>query len=151
MKVLLISDSHGDIKKLNKIYTKEKPDIVIFSGDGAKDFEELSFEYPETKFIGVKGNMDFNYDMDIIKECEINGKKIFITHGHFYDVKRTYSVLIAESKRIGADIAVFGHTHKPLNESFEGVRLFNPGSVRDGNYGIMSFESGEMKLKNKAI
>lgn len=151
LKILLISDSHGEFKKINKMYKKEKPEIVIFSGDGAKDFEELSYAYPESKFIGVKGNVDFDYNMNIRVDFEIEGKKILLTHGHLYGVKSSYGVLLAEAKRGNADIVVFGHTHEPLNESFDGIKLFNPGSAKDGNYGIMIFESSELKSYNKSL
>lgn len=151
MKILVVSDSHGEKKNIEKMYKKEKPEMVIFAGDGAEDFEELSYCHPESTFVGVKGNMDFDYNMSIRETIEIYGKTIFITHGHMYDAKRSYSHLLAEGDKIGASIVIFGHTHEQLCESFNGIRLFNPGSVKDGNYGIMTADGDGIKLYTKHL
>ena len=47
-----------------------------------------------------------------------------------YQVKSTLALLAQETKRRGADIALYGHTHKPLITQLNGVTLINPGSMR---------------------
>ncbi|MET9340491.1 metallophosphoesterase family protein [Nonomuraea sp. NPDC003804] len=47
-----------------------------------------------------------------------------------------------------ADLVVFGHSHIPLDESGEGLRIFNPGSPTDrrrqpyGTLGVLRIEHG---------
>nr|WP_235854918.1 metallophosphoesterase family protein [Nonomuraea aridisoli] len=47
-----------------------------------------------------------------------------------------------------ADLVVFGHSHIPLDESGEGLRIFNPGSPTDrrrqphGTIGLLTIEEG---------
>ncbi|MGV9309385.1 metallophosphoesterase family protein [Nonomuraea sp. NPDC003727] len=47
-----------------------------------------------------------------------------------------------------ADLVVFGHSHIPLDESGEGLRIFNPGSPTDrrrqpyGTLGVLTIEHG---------
>ncbi|MFC4011200.1 metallophosphoesterase family protein [Nonomuraea purpurea] len=47
-----------------------------------------------------------------------------------------------------ADLVVFGHSHIPLDESGEGLRIFNPGSPTDrrrqpqGTVGLLTIERG---------
>jgi uncharacterized protein len=49
-----------------------------------------------------------------------------------------------------ADLVVFGHSHIPLSESGQGLRIFNPGSPTDrrrqphGTIGLLRFEAGRV-------
>ena len=49
-----------------------------------------------------------------------------------------------------ADLVVFGHSHIPLDETAEGVRIFNPGSPTDrrrqprGTMGLLRVEGGRL-------
>ncbi|MGW4475489.1 metallophosphoesterase family protein [Nonomuraea sp. NPDC004354] len=57
---------------------------------------------------------------------------------------------LARMRRLfpGADLVVFGHSHIPLDESGEGLRIFNPGSPTDrrrqpyGTLGVLTIEHG---------
>lgn len=50
----------------------------------------------------------------------------------------------------GARLVVFGHSHIPLDESADGIRIFNPGSPTDrrrqphGTFGLLRIEDGEL-------
>jgi putative phosphoesterase len=49
-----------------------------------------------------------------------------------------------------ADLVVFGHSHIPLDETGDGVRVFNPGSPTDrrrqphGTVGVLDVAAGEL-------
>ncbi|WP_345403972.1 metallophosphoesterase family protein [Nonomuraea salmonea] len=49
-----------------------------------------------------------------------------------------------------ADLVVFGHSHIPLDESGDGLRIFNPGSPTDrrrqphGTVGLLTIEDGAL-------
>jgi uncharacterized protein len=49
-----------------------------------------------------------------------------------------------------ADLVVFGHSHIPLNESADGLRIFNPGSPTDrrrqprGTIGLLRIEAARL-------
>ena len=49
-----------------------------------------------------------------------------------------------------ADLVVFGHSHIPLDESGDGLRIFNPGSPTDrrrqahGTIGLLDIEDGRL-------
>ena len=42
MKILIFSDSHGDVDIMRDIVEKEKPDMIIHLGDSIKDAEKLN-------------------------------------------------------------------------------------------------------------
>ena len=50
----------------------------------------------------------------------------------------------------GADLVVFGHSHIPLDQPGEGVRVFNPGSPTDrrrqprGTLGVLQIADGRL-------
>lgn len=50
-----------------------------------------------------------------------------------------------------ADLVIFGHSHIPWNESYDGQRIFNPGSPTDrrrqpqGTMGLLHIDSGVLR------
>jgi len=151
-KILVLSDSHSYFDKALKIFEKEKPDIVIGAGDGIKDIDDLSYVHPEAKYYMVKGNCDY-FDRNHNEEnlFEIDGIKIFLTHGHLYDVKRSLSSIKAIGEKLNVSLIIFGHTHKPYIEKDGNMTLFNPGATEDGRYGIVILENGNIELFHKQL
>ena len=128
MKVVVISDTHGNNKEIiDAIMSMEKPDMLIHLGDYTKDAKEISniLGIPITI---VRGNCDFGFEYNNSELIELNGKKLFLTHGHIYDVKFTLDKLYHKALEMGADIALFGHTHMPMNIEYGDILIFNPGS-----------------------
>ncbi|MGL5950700.1 MAG: YfcE family phosphodiesterase, partial [Cetobacterium sp.] len=122
---------------------------VIFCGDVTDDAEELSYVYKDIPFVIVKGNCDY-YDRKNEEEIllELMGKKILVTHGHLYQVKQGYIDLEIRTREVGADIALFGHTHRPYLKEGE-VILFNPGAVVNGEYGIIDISEEKVGFVHK--
>lgn len=136
-KILVLSDSHGNFNNILKIYKLENPDEVIYLGDGVRDIEELSYAYENTFHI-VKGNCDFfEKKFNYSEILEIEGIKLFITHGHMQYVKEDKSLLKEIIDNLKVDIIAFGHTHKEYLENYKNSFLFNPGASEDGKYGLI--------------
>jgi putative phosphoesterase len=150
MKILVVSDSHGRLDYLMEIWEKEIPDVVISCGDYTKEAEELSYIYEDSKYYIVRGNCDYmDHKNEDNLEITLENNKMLITHGHLYGVKNSYSHLRIEAKKRGVDICLFGHTHIPFLEEDE-IILFNPGAVKDGNYGVIEINSkGLMEISQK--
>src|SRR5699024_4567612 len=128
MKIIVISDTHGKNKNiLNHILGVEKPDILFHLGDYTEDGEIISNKLGVDSII-VKGNGEYgsNYKEDEL--IELKGKKIFLTHGHKYNVRFTLDNIIYKGKEMGADIVLYGHTHVPINIIEDGMHIMNPGS-----------------------
>lgn len=150
-KILVLSDSHGKFNKILNIFETEKPDITIYVGDGIGDIEDLSYVHKSEYYI-VNGNCDFfekNYGHT--KFLEVEGKKILMTHGHVYGVKRGLEELRKLLKETNSDIAIYGHTHKEYLENYEGSYLFNPGASEDGKYGLILIENNKIEFLHKRI
>ncbi len=149
MKILVVSDSHGDFRTLNNLLkAQRKAEVVLFLGDGADDFEDIKFLYPEKMFIGVKGNNDWGSDLPMIEERVFEGKRIFMAHGHSYGVKYGLAEIEKEGRKRGADIVLFGHTHQAYVKYENGMYLMNPGSIRRYNstYGVIDIQNGDILI-----
>lgn len=127
-KVLIISDNHGDLDKLQRVVEMTGPyDLVLHCGDSQLplDVYEPITGCPVRI---VKGNCD-SCDFPLTELLNLGGCRIFMTHGHKQYVKSGLSELIAEARRQKADIVLFGHTHIPYLEVQEGILFVNPGSL----------------------
>lgn len=129
MKILVVSDTHGQHKNLDTILEREKDiDLFIHLGDveGGEFYIDAVVECE--KHI-VKGNNDFFSDLPREEEFYIGKYKVFITHGHSYYVSLDPEYIRQEGKARGADIVMFGHTHKPFLEQYPEITVLNPGSL----------------------
>lgn len=144
MKVLVISDIHGSsyyARKIEEIVEKENPEKIVLLGDlyyhGPRN--ELSQEYApmevakilnslKDKLMVVRGNCDAEVD-EMISEFKfedhiltnINGKNIYFTHGHKYNIENIpYEDF---------DILIYGHIHQGFIQEKEGYLFANPGSI----------------------
>lgn len=129
MKTLVIlSDTHRNLEPIQKIgRVLDECDYIVHLGDMANDAKELLKCYPKKTFV-LAGNNDYYGGMDEI-ELEVEQRKIFACHGHRYNVKSGTGALVAECKRRGCDIALYGHTHDFEVREEDGVLIINPGCM----------------------
>ena len=151
MKILVLSDSHGDTDSIEQAYKREIPDEVIFLGDGIRDIEFFSYTFPDAHVSSVRGNCDFFSRINDEFADSFGGVTVFACHGHAYNVKSGVSYLAYTSKRKNASLALYGHTHEPKCEITENVTLFNPGSIRNGRYGIIEIKDGKFECFLKCL
>ncbi len=134
MKVLVISDTHGDVNRALSAYALTEPvDVIIHLGDGCADASQLC-QALGIPVVNVAGNCDLgaNAPRELVWECE--GKRILLTHGDRYQVKSGLSRLRQRAEEIGVDAVLFGHTHQALLGKQSGLLLVNPGSL--ASYGL---------------
>ncbi len=133
MKILVISDTHGDTNKAEEaIRSNKEINLIIHLGDYFRDAQKLSGMFPDIPIEYIYGNSDFMVEnVPAEKMLEVCGKKIFITHGHRYSVKWDYGRLYKKAEELKADMILFGHTHVPEIIEKDDVFLLNPGSTSD--------------------
>lgn len=152
MKILVVSDTHGNHKNLDKILDLAgEIQMFIHLGDVEGGEEYINAVVDTEKHI-VRGNNDFFSDLPKEEEFYIGKYKTFITHGHNYYVSLDPEYIKEEGIARRADIVMFGHTHKPFLEQNEEITVLNPGSVsyprqegRKGSYMLIELdEKGEL-------
>ena len=144
MKILVFSDSHRSRGGMLDAIDAHRPDQVIHLGDLQSDAEELTYVYPKLPICMVPGNCD-GWTMDPLKkQITLAGKRILLSHGHLWGVKKGYEVAVADARAVGADILLFGHTHRALCQQLEdGLWMMNPGASRS-SYGLIRIEQGQI-------
>ena len=153
MKILVISDTHGDIENAEKLIRRSNGiNLIIHLGDYFRDAQRLSDMFPEIPFEYIYGNSDFMIgDIPAEKSLEYCGKKIFITHGHRYSVKWDYDKLSKKAEEMNVDLLLFGHTHVADLIKNGKYYLVNPGSISDPrddtneSYAIIEIEEDKVK------
>ncbi|MDE6505514.1 MAG: metallophosphoesterase [Clostridia bacterium] len=126
---VVISDSHGNISRLNELKTIfAESDYIIHLGDTSSDGSAVRSEFPDKTAV-INGNCDFIKLGEDEAVIEIENVKIFATHGHLYSVKSTLSKLAARAKELNCSIALYGHTHSAREDVIGGVTLINPGNL----------------------
>ncbi len=159
MKILVFSDSHGDISHMSDIIARNRSDtdLIIHLGDRKSDIDEVMRDYPHIACLSVVGNCDGISFLSLSAPLEhtltLEGHKIYITHGHHKDVKSGIYGLMREAKAKKYDIVLYGHSHVAKNETVDGITYFNPGSIsfpRGGalsSYGLINLTSEKADFK----
>ena len=148
MKIIVFSDSHRDFNSMMKAIEKESNiNMIIHAGDVLSDAEDLKIMYPQYNIVYVKGNNDL-WDRSAPEDrfFEVEGIKIFLTHGHNYGVKYSTAALVKKGNELGADICIFGHTHQSFSEASGTITLFNPGCASK-RYGIIEARQGNFSVQ----
>lgn len=129
MKIMIVSDTHGKNENLEQALEREQPiDRLIHLGDaaGCEDYIEVIAGCPLDI---VYGNNDFGSRLNGEEVVEVEGIRIFVTHGHYYYVNFGTTDLVNAAKAKDCRVALYGHTHVPLIEHDKDVLVMNPGSL----------------------
>lgn len=148
MRILVVSDTHGDFNSLSKaVKAQPTAEVIIHCGDGDEQVQLLKDTVKDKMIVGVRGNCDWCSMLPATEMLNICGKKIFVTHGHLYDAKVGLNRLRYAAMENGADIVLFGHTHNAFDEYIDGLYMLNPGSCHGyyASYGYIDItENGEI-------
>ncbi|HEV2088030.1 MAG TPA: metallophosphoesterase family protein [Cryptosporangiaceae bacterium] len=154
MRVVVLSDTHAPRRWRScppRVAEHLRgADLVLHAGDvcTAEVLDELA-EYAPVR--AVCGNND---GPDVVAwgapdtlELDLDGLSVAMLHdsgpagGRTARMRRRFPT---------ADLVVFGHSHIPLDQTGDGVRIFNPGSPTDrrrqpqGTLGLLRIEDGSL-------
>lgn len=155
MRILVVSDTHGDFYSLlEAVRAQPTAEIIIHCGDGDEQVQYLKDNFKDKMIVGVKGNCDWGSPLNATETIKVMGKTIFITHGHLYNAKFGYYNLICAAREQGADILLFGHTHQKYTGYEDGLYMMNPGSCHGymASYGYIDItDKGDIVTNTVSI
>lgn len=146
MKILIASDIHGSAEYAGhflRAAESEAPDKILLLGDllyhGPRNALPLDYDTKRTmeilnslkdRIMAVRGNCDSEVDqmvlqfplMNTYELLDIDGIKIFATHGHVYSPDNPPPF-------VEFDILLNGHTHISALTRMDDYFYMNPGSV----------------------
>ncbi|MCM1438424.1 MAG: metallophosphoesterase [Roseburia sp.] len=129
-KITVVSDSHGNVAAMQKLFPVfAESDLIIHLGDTSSDGQIIRREFPDKTYL-LNGNCDLSKLGGDELILQVEGVKIFACHGDRYGVKRGYDNLLYKAEQEGCKVALFGHTHVPIEKTAGEITLFNPGTLR---------------------
>lgn len=149
MRLLVFSDSHGFCSVVEKALADHpKAEHVFFLGDGIRQMEEVSYQFPGPVYHMVAGNCDWGSDEKQQDLVTVAGRRIFYTHGHLHHVKFGLEKLLAAGQARSADLILYGHTHVADTKYENGLYIMNPGAARSTgeSYGIVDITPAGLVL-----
>ena len=149
MKILVLSDSHGNTDAVCKAFNTEKPDVVLHLGDYARDVDVIT-TVPVYK---VQGNCDRPDGSPEILNIELDGVRFFLTHGHLYNVKYDTASYATHCLYRDIKVALYGHTHLMHAKNYGDMLLLNPGSCGRGQktYAVLETGHGAVQYEFKKL
>ena len=127
-----------------------RADLILHAGDvcAAGVLDELSAFAPVRVVLGNNDGPDVAaWGAAEILEVDLDGLSVAMIHdsgpaaGRIARLRRRFPA---------AGLIVFGHSHIPLDQSGDGIRIFNPGSPTDrrrqphGTIGLLTVTSGRL-------
>lgn len=149
MKIVIVSDSHGDNGALQRVYLKEyDAEVFLHAGDSVAPSESI------VPFVGVRGNCDgpFREDYPLFRLIKTPFGLLKIQHYPLFGASS-----FDDLKSEGVAIFVHGHTHIQEEEEVSGVKIFCPGSVsfpRDnekGTYLVLDVSPSSVQAAFKTL
>jgi len=146
MKILVLSDSHGEFRYMEKAVFDESPDHIVHLGDRLRDAESLREKFCRIPFTAVPGNCDLMSVEQPVRIEEIGGVRFLITHGHIHGVKTGMLRFSMAAREAQVQAALFGHTHAACWEELDGIHYLNPGAAGGGkpSYGVIEIKNGSI-------
>ena len=155
IRALILSDIHGETTTLRwlleEVWKQVGPiDAYICLGDGVRDFDNAeSFirqRDEHATMYAARGNCDFTAAHPDRLVIHLGGLKIYLTHGHIHRVKGGLDYLRSAAREAGADIALYGHTHR-ANVEYTTPWLLNPGAAENDCCALLEIDNGKPHVK----
>ena len=137
VKLGVVSDSHGAshwVERFLETANREGYDAVFHLGDIRSDARWLERRL-KMPLLAVAGNCDYYSSCAREVFANYEGHRILAVHGHLQDVKWGLERLSYYAEEMGADIALYGHTHDAGACYTGSVLTMNPGALLHGEYG----------------
>ena len=141
MRVLVFSDSHGRVSPMADAVELYRPDVAFHLGDMIRDGENLRLACPDLRLYQVPGNCDWSSQGVNEATIELEGKKIFYLHGHTRGVMTGIGQAVSAARAEGAQLLLFGHTHRPVKMEYDDLLAINPGAAEDNRCALLMWEA----------
>ena len=155
IRALILSDIHGETTTLRWLLEEVWKqvgliDAYICLGDGVRDFDNaeafIRQRDEHATMYAVRGNCDFTAAHPDRLVIHLGGLKIYLTHGHIHRVKGGLDYLRSAAREAGADIALYGHTHR-ANVEYTTPWLLNPGAAENDCCALLEIDNGKPHVK----
>jgi uncharacterized protein len=154
MRIVVLSDTHAPRrwKSCPPLVAEQlrQAQLILHAGDVCTRavLDELSEYAPVHAVAGNNDGPDVaDWGAEPTVELDIDGLRVAMIHdsgpaaGRLHRLRRAFPQ---------AELVIFGHSHIPLDEAADALRIFNPGSPTDrrrqphGTLGVLRVDSGRL-------
>ncbi|MFN2926323.1 metallophosphoesterase family protein [Lachnospiraceae bacterium YH-ros2228] len=130
MRILIVSDSHGDRKYIDQAIERVEPDMICHLGDAQGDDIHIQAMGNCPLYI-VRGNCDSDLSLPLEETFDLEGHRVLMAHGHYFggSPSTIEAGLRREAEKNHCDIIMYGHTHIPVLREDPDLTILNPGSI----------------------
>lgn len=93
--------------------------------------------------------MKGNHDQENFEEYIVHSP-FFICHGHTFNIYKSFDEVVSLAKKNHCSIIIHGHTHICFDDTYQGIRIINPGSamMNRGCYGYGTYALMDLDTLN---
>lgn len=147
MKILIVSDTHGNINLFKRVLSENKSDILFHLGDDYEDPEWANFSKYCKRIYQVPGIYNPGYideSLAHIESIELSGFPITLIH----------NIDEVDFSEVTNNVIFYGHTHIQKIGNYKSNILINPGHLKDlvnrnqaASYIIMTADNKELIIE----
>ena len=148
MKILVFSDSHGDLEIMKKVIGWERPDYVFHLGGRVIDAESLCEQLPDLPLVWTYGHRDYGWPLHEKRKEVVTAEGVRFMLYPTYEFSPEMIALprIYASLKRECDVLLTARDEKPLKKEICDLRILNPGACGRGrrpSYGYFVLEHGK--------
>lgn len=129
LKILVVSDNHGDRYALKELYEIYKNEVDYWLHCGDSEFGQTHDAWKIFKT--VEGNMDISGQFPLVRVENFEDNNFVVVHGHKHQVKRSTEPMKKLALEHDSKVVFYGHTHVAKVTSEDGRYFINPGSISE--------------------
>ena len=108
---------------------KTSYDLALITGDLVREPDMYAAFPPLPRRFTVVGNMDYGSQYNFHEQVQLDEFNLLLLHGTQLRPRGSITQLWEITEKIGADVAVHGHTHKVSIDLYKDKLFLNPGTV----------------------
>ncbi|MHA2046458.1 MAG: metallophosphoesterase family protein [Candidatus Thorarchaeota archaeon] len=134
-RVLVFGDTHIPSRRdsIPKAFydhiEKTTYDLALITGDLVREKDMFAALPPLPRHFTVIGNMDYGSQYNFHEQVQLDEFNLLLLHGTQLRPRGSITQLWEITQKIGADVAVHGHTHKASIDLYKERLFLNPGTV----------------------
>ncbi|URM53216.1 metallophosphoesterase family protein [Mycoplasma sp. SG1] len=128
IRILLVSDNHGDRSMIKKVLQEEPHcSVKVHCGDSMMSYEAIKKDFTYC----VRGNNDIDLKFPEFEIFKIYNWNIIVVHGDIITYKRSnhQEAYAKFAKQYNCNVLLHGHIHQLFDQEVDGVRIISPGSL----------------------
>ncbi len=152
IKVLVVSNSNGNLGPMLSAIDREKPDVIIHLGGGVRDLADINFS---GKIYAVRSGSEFGKKLPTMNKLSFDKQIILYTHGDGLSIRKDKADIVHTAVMQGATIMLFGNSEEPVYFEQDNIKFVAPGSIADrkkATYAVIILDTdNEPQIEHKKV